>query len=117
MVEIDEDSEPLSQVRSRLAGYRDCPHAVLLVTPTASRASELLRLTDNPRLYATAIDRCVADPWGNHWRNRRVSPASLPDLRRSRLTGRTAIIGPLSHRTLPVPISGSPANSGDSSGA
>lgn len=69
MVEIDEETESLSQVRGRLAGYTDCPHAVLFVAPSPSRANEVARLTDNPRIYVATIDRCLGDPWGNHWRN------------------------------------------------
>lgn len=69
MVEIDEATESLSQVRCRLATYRDCPRTVLFIAPTALRASEVLRVTDNPRIYASALDRCLDDPWGDHWRN------------------------------------------------
>ena len=71
MVEMDEGTEPVAQVRRRLAQYVDCPHAVLFVTPTGHRAEEIVRLTDNPRIYATTLDRCLADPWGSHWRNSR----------------------------------------------
>jgi hypothetical protein len=69
MVEIDEGTEPLNQVRKRLAVYTDCPHTVLFVAPTLSRANEAIRLTDNPRIYVSTIERCGVDPWGGHWRN------------------------------------------------
>lgn len=69
MVEIDEGTEPLHQVRSRLAGYEDCPHAVLFVAPSPSRAAEVLRLTRNPRIYVSDIARCLAEPWAGHWMN------------------------------------------------
>lgn len=69
MVEIDEETEPLSQVRRRLAGYADCPHTVLFVAPTPSRAAEVLHLTESPRVYVSAIESVLADPWGSHWRN------------------------------------------------
>ena len=71
MVEIDEGTEPMMQVQRRLAPYVDCPHAVLFVTPTGNRTEEIVRLMDNPRIYATTLDRCLADPWGSHWRNGR----------------------------------------------
>ena len=38
MVEMDEGTEPIAQVRRRLAQYVDCPHAVLFITPTDIRA-------------------------------------------------------------------------------
>jgi len=69
MAEIDEGTEPLSQVRRRMAGYADCTHAVLFVAPSPARAGDALRLTDNPRVYATTLDACLAEPWGHHWRN------------------------------------------------
>lgn len=69
MTEIDEDTESLGQVRRRLAEYADCSQTVLFVAPSPSRAIEVMRLTDNPRIYVTAIDRCLSDPWGHHWRN------------------------------------------------
>jgi hypothetical protein len=69
MVEIDEDTEPLGQVRRRLASYADCPRAVLFIAPSPTRASEVIRLTDNSRIYVTTIDRCLAEPWGGHWLN------------------------------------------------
>jgi hypothetical protein len=69
MVEIDEGTEPLHQVRSRLRSYEDCPHTVLMVVPSALRANEVIRLTDNSRIYASRLDSCLAEPWGQHWRN------------------------------------------------
>ncbi len=69
MLEIDEETEPLSQVRRRLAGYADCPHAVLFIAPSPSRASAVIGVTDNPRIYVSTIDRCLLDRWGSHWRN------------------------------------------------
>jgi hypothetical protein len=71
MVEIDEETEPLGQVRRRLAGYADCPHAVLFVTISPARALEVVGLSDNPRIYVSTIASCLADPWGEHWRNGR----------------------------------------------
>lgn len=71
MVEMDEGTEPTAQVRRRLAQYADCPHAVLCVVRDAGRAQAILRWTDEPRIYVTTIDRCLADPWGGHWRNGR----------------------------------------------
>ncbi len=69
LVEIDEDSEPLHQVRSRIAAYENCPHAVLFIAPSASRAAEIIRLSRNPRAYASDMSSCIGDPWGEHWRN------------------------------------------------
>lgn len=69
LVEMDEGTEPLAQVRRRLAGYADCSHAVLFVTPTVSRADEVLRMTENPQIYASTLGQCLGEPWGGHWRN------------------------------------------------
>jgi hypothetical protein len=69
MVEIDEETEPLSQVRRRLATYADCPHTVLFVAQAPSRAAEVLRLTGSPRIYVSVIESVFVDPWGTHWRN------------------------------------------------
>ena len=69
MVEVDEGTEPHSQVRGRLAVYLDCPRTVLVVTTSPIRVREVIRLTDNPRIYVTTLSACVDDPWGNHWRN------------------------------------------------
>lgn len=77
MVEIDEDTEPLSQVTRRLAGYVDCPRTVLLVAPTVARAGEILRLAANERIYVSWLERCLVDPWGVHWRNCRGEAGSI----------------------------------------
>lgn len=68
-VEIDEDTEPLWQVRKRLAVYDDCPNTVLFVAPTLSRAREASRLTANPKVYFSVLETCLTDPWGGHWFN------------------------------------------------
>lgn len=68
-VEVDEGTEPLSQVRRRLSVYDGCPRTVLFVAPIQTRADEVLTLTANPRIYATTTGRCLSDPWGEPWRN------------------------------------------------
>lgn len=68
-VEVDEGTEALSQVRRRLASYDESSRAVLFVTPTITRAHEVLSITTNSLVYTTTISRCLAEPWGTHWQN------------------------------------------------